>query len=393
MVCRLKCSYDPTCTTNGGCPSGYTYSPRSEACVEACVNDQQCNFIFGLSRSEGLVTAFRNDQVCNPISGGCEPQTPSTAKLNDPCVYHTDCPAPGLCISGFCGSIHCAGVNPAPCDGTCLAFGGSGSGSATVCVAPCDTVEDCAVGQICVSPNTTADPSPGYCLGACNQDDECRPEERCLAPYGVEPDPLVMSPGQCTAICPLPGDVSPPEATPCGSNEACVPLEGQTYGRCKVLDALCLGDAFCAPSQACEVLVEPVGLVECEIRQAIASLARSETDVVAALRRGRATPPAVTWPRRSRSTELTGAISTDLRGRCVNGCTVDGDCAVATDVCVIQPGSLVGVCRSPGGVCSASPLIGGDTPLQPLLGDAQCVPGEQCAQVQATVPRTPSTCM
>jgi len=93
---------------------------------------------------------------------------------------------------------------------------------------------------------------------------------------------------------------------------------------------------------------------------------------------------------------------TNLAGRCVDGCETNADCDEgAGEECVITddmdpetPPVTRGVCRAPGGECSASPVVGtAMTELNPMLGDDQCIASQECSQTTATEPRSTGTCV
>lgn len=66
--------------------------------------------------------------------------------------------------------------------------------------------------------------------------------------------------------------------------------------------------------------------------------------------------------------------SNDFYGRCGDACLLSTDCdTAASEQCVIPMGDDRGVCRAPAGPCSFSP-----NDVQPLRGDAQCIPSQVC---------------
>jgi hypothetical protein len=133
--------------------------------------------------------------------------------------------------------------------------------------------------------------------------------------------PDTTKPGACSPYCdPSGGDAG----AACGSGEVCEQVSGKSYGFCRKLDQLCFSDDDCYGIQAC--------LVE----------------------------------------------GNDLNGRCVDGCTSNGDCA-SGDECVIHSGTR-GVCRASGAACSPS-----TNNIQPLRGDAQCISSEICSSTQPNV--------
>ncbi len=334
-ICRANCEFDATGATNGGCEVGNACDPQTNTCVEACTSDSQCQLVWGLSRAEGLVAAQAPGMACNATTGLCEiVNPPKGAQLGSACTDDRDCPQHGACFGGRCATFGCASGDgapgPVPCAGTCVGTTARGS----ICLPACTTPDECPPEQACIPLQGGA----GICFFACQGDAECKADERCK-PSTEQTGPQADV-STCSAICdPDPSDqINVPGAIMCPTDSFCVASGMGDHGFCEPLDQLCTSDAACVGAQACEV------------------------------------------------------VDADLLGRCVDGCAVDMDCPGLMEQCVIQAGSTNGVCRAPGGPCSASPDPAG-TPQQPLLGDAQCISTERCSQDVATSPRSVANCV
>lgn len=269
--CRADCDFDPA--TNGGCPSGYTCSPGTLTCIEACTSDNECRLGLETTRAGDLVTVIDDSGgTCNPTTGRCSfPGTGSTT-TGDPCEGSNECSTDvGLCLrGGMCGEFNCAFASDTNMDGTC--DGGRGvclpqsPNDASICIAGCRSAEDCEPGNACLplrdSMGMPVSVGPmmfsGICLGLCDTvmsgaDDEiinCRTGEQCDMP---EPTADDMDPdGACRVPCTT--------DTECDTmrEERCEMLPSPaTYGFCRVPDQLCRATALdddCYLDQACDLL-------------------------------------------------------------------------------------------------------------------------------------------
>jgi len=319
--CRADCEFNPE--TNGGCPDGYTCSASGNVCVEACQSDTECQFSFENQRNGTVVTVLDPSRgTCNATTGRCEWTPTGTPHVGDACESSSDCAADvGVCINGgTCATYTCPDAEPGPsfnCDldggvrnGICL---GNGENFGSICIAGCNTSDDCNPGNACLPLGMTAGRFTGYCLGICDvvasdpdgagpltaADDEiwnCRTDERCdMNPVtSDDADPN----GTCRPTCTVDGDCDATLGERCELQPA-----PATFGFCRVPDQVCSPDALdadCFLDQVCDLL----------------------------------------------------AFEGNL-GLCTDGCTTDGDCAMG-DVC----DTARGVCRTPctgtgAGVCTA----------------------------------------
>ncbi|MCP4500252.1 MAG: hypothetical protein GY822_09865 [Deltaproteobacteria bacterium] len=245
-------------------------------------------------------------------------------------VVNGPCVDDGDCSrNGACQRGHCLLYGCAT-TGTCDGTCvAAGGNGASACLANCDSAADCFAGQACAPLDAPGLPF-GVCSTACSDDTACKSTERCNA-FGSEAYPI------CETAC-------DPVGNSCGEGRVCEPANAAigdpTLGFCRRLNQICRDDIACFTGQACEVL------------------------------------------------------GTDGLGRCTNGCLMDNDCNMAgNEECVVQLGSLHGICRAPGGICAASPIYQGGDVEQPLLGDAQCIFTEECAQRVATYPATTASCV
>jgi len=343
-VCQQNCQWNGT--DNGGCPSGYSCDPGSNICIAACTTDSQCQVNFLNSEEDQICVALNGTATCNTATGQCEEPGASGA-FGDACDSNAECQAQvGIClIGGRCSNYQCssadgmsAGAAPCPADAICAGIGGNGG---SLCFGLCDTPADCFEGQACSPEADLPDGRAGLCSPICGDDSECQGTQRCLKGRFQNPDL-----GFCSDYCVPEGGTADPMATACEADQFCRPVEGEDYGFCLNEDGVCGSPTACVGDQACLV------------------------------------------------------TGTNLAGRCVDGCETNADCTGAEE-CVITddddpetPPVTRGVCRAPGGECSASPLVGtAMTELNPMLGDDQCIPSQECSQTMATDPRTTGTCV
>lgn len=124
-ICRDDCV--PSTTDNGGCRDGYTCDILTGTCVEACANNEQCQF-HGADVNGDRVTDFIDEGADSPAScvaatGRCDVPGNDAASAGDPCVEDTDCEDNGTCLDfasdpdGYCTRLGC-GFPGFACDGT-----------------------------------------------------------------------------------------------------------------------------------------------------------------------------------------------------------------------------------------------------------------------------------
>lgn len=362
-ICQQNCNWDPA--TPGGCPPGYTCDVGSNVCEQGCTSDAQCRIDWLVNRTEGLCQGDSGVGTCDMATRRCRYPGSASSASGSPCEGSEDCPADiGIClIGGRCSTYQCnvpdstgmAARFPCPAEQICVGVGGNNS---ALCLGTCNTAADCFEGQAC-SPagSTLPDGRTGLCFPICGDegmtqaqaDMMCQSGQRCLRGRLSDPDL-----GFCSNYCVPAGGPADPMAATCEADEVCTAVDGTSYGFCRALNQICFANDGCVGDQACEVL------------------------------------------------------GFDFYGRCVGApgegtsCGTSADCnAAMNEECVIfddanpaTPPLTRGICRAPGGSCSASPRSSADMRiLQPLLGDAQCIPSQRCNQTVATDPPSLGTCV
>jgi hypothetical protein len=108
-VCRADCT--PEADGPGNCRDGYTCDPQLGVCVEACVNDLQCQV--ETLPSGDLTVNEDSPRTCDEQTGRCTFEGDPEASVGDQCETDADCPSNGLCIrndtfpNGFCTKLYC----------------------------------------------------------------------------------------------------------------------------------------------------------------------------------------------------------------------------------------------------------------------------------------------
>jgi hypothetical protein len=281
--CRADCEFDPA--TNGGCPTGYTCSASGNVCVEACQSDTECQFSFEAQRDGTVVTVLDPTRgTCNTTTGRCDWTPTGTPHVGDPCEDSSDCAGGiGVCINGgTCATYTCPDVEAAPsfnCDleggmrnGLCL---GNGDNFGSICIAGCNTADDCNPGNACLPLGATAGRFTGYCLGICDTvmspadpgpdgmmgtaDDIADEIWNCGHGEECDMDPVTADDPDPTGTCRPPCTMAT-EATVCDTDmgERCEMLPSPaTFGFCRVPDQVCGNetlDADCHLGQVCDLL-------------------------------------------------------------------------------------------------------------------------------------------
>jgi hypothetical protein len=143
-VCRETCT--PTPTGRGCARDGYTCDPETSTCMEACVDDRQCQIVFGDFMGDGsyrfLDRGEGHPAYCDRTTGRCRTRgTPGTS-VGDVCTDESDCPDDAICLlrpgrtEGVCTIPGCRAPGfecepPAVCDERNLGAESSG------CLLPC----------------------------------------------------------------------------------------------------------------------------------------------------------------------------------------------------------------------------------------------------------------
>lgn len=455
-ICRLNCAFDPAtnggCPTGYTCDPGYNICV--EACVsnEQC----NANFGLSRTElwviydtgdgSTCNMTTGRCEHV-PPATAGLN----TACDSNVDCPLYSLC-----LIGNRCGTLACADstgmmAGPVACAGDCLGFGGN---NGSICVQGCTVPTDCFPGQGC-SPTTAALPSgaTGFCIGFCEADAECRSTERCHLVR--EDDPEVAGDSSlsiCDPFCDpdLLDGAAVADAIVCEAGEACVRSGTAAYGYCEGVDQLCSRDTDCNAGQGCfvenfdllgrcvdgcQVAGGPtpgmVGFFGRDITGFAGTISFAGDGTFAINSSGTAAPETTglfsvtgttltlrdtggtaacagvmaeaTYTIAVSATEVTLAVATEpcaARETILVGTWTRRDCFVAAESCVVYDDgdattnpTLIGVCRAPGGACAASPVRASDMFVrQPMLGDEQCVPSQECSQTMATDPPTTGTC-
>lgn len=300
--CRADCTFDPstagaTCPTATG-PGGegaHTCAPGSNTCVEGCVSDNECRYSLEETR-EGLFVSVldRSSDAaqCDPITHRCRWFHEGDHSVGDPCESRRDCTADvGVCLrGGTCAEYQCA-TDPATvvdpdggsiCDdgaGVCLGNGGNGG---SICVAGCNTSDDCNPFHVCIPLEGVLGDGrigafTGYCFAGCDTrlddpdgagplttaDDEvlvCRSGEACddPRPSATDLDPM----GTCRTPCSLSDDCNGADGSFC----ELVPGTSPAYGFCRWTDRVCdYADlsSDCFGGQVCDLLAWPDDLGLC----------------------------------------------------------------------------------------------------------------------------------
>lgn len=293
-LCRPFCDYDPA--SNGGCGEGFSCDPLTALCLEACVDDAQCN-ARTVTLEDGNLGTYIDPvgaATCNPTTGRCTWTAAGDPQPGDACQRDSDCaPDVGACSRGSCVELGCVDRTT---DGLC-ADGNGVCVSGAQCVGGCMSADDCNPGSACVPLiNSSGTPvTVGGFSGVCRQTCDaimngandllipCGHGEQCDQPVATTetPDPS----GVCRPSC-------DPAAPTCPEAQLCEASAGATFGFCRELDRLCRATSDCYGGQICDV-----------------------------------------------------ATGSGLSGHCVTACTADSGCT-APKTCILV-GEFQGLCATP----------------------------------------------
>jgi hypothetical protein len=168
--CSANC--DPgqaeSCGAGAICQAVGGADPSAGFCLASCQADSDCEMLRGGAGYGCSARAYGrgvpSGSVCLPFTDG--------ASTGDPCATLSDCALGGICIGGDQGFDN----------GYCSSF-----------CDPSDGPAGCDASSLCWVPLTT-DPTKGYCVKACSQDDQCRTAEQ----YSCKPvAPMVEQPTAC----------------------------------------------------------------------------------------------------------------------------------------------------------------------------------------------------
>lgn len=235
-VCRRDCAPSDTGT---GCPrEGYACDPETRTCMEACVDDQQCQIVLRDQDGDGAVdvvdrgTSF--PAYCDHVTGRCRTRGLPGAEIGDPCRDDDECPADGRCFfngggeQGICGLPGCRGGLVECPEGTACDVRNIDGGAVSACLPAC------RVGR---------EDGSGDMLGAGSGHPECGPGYACVW-NGTD-----TGPGDASGSC-VPGeynDVTTPNVgRPCVDDDQCYSPFG--YGECYFSE-----DFWNLPSGMCTV--------------------------------------------------------------------------------------------------------------------------------------------
>lgn len=206
-VCRRTCTPTPGGT---GCErEGFACDPETGICMEACVDDRQCQITLRDYDGDGAVELVDRGPgfgaYCDSVTGRCRTRGTPGAQVGDPCRDDDQCPADGACLfatptePGICTILGCRnGATTCP-SGTVCDVRNVENGRRSACLPACEVgAEDgtpqmvgpggghpsCGAGRACVW--SGQDGNAGSCMpgeynavmspnvgGPCLQDDQC----------------------------------------------------------------------------------------------------------------------------------------------------------------------------------------------------------------------------
>ncbi len=213
-VCRELCA--PSADRSGCSREGYTCDLETSTCMEACVDDRQCQITLADVDGDGTQEIFDrgpdHPAYCDRTTGRCRMRGRPGARIGDPCREDRECTDDGVCLfatptrAGICSRYGCraegfecpagsecdvrsVGWRRSACLPTCRigledgtrAMLGAGGGS-----------PDCAPGQACIWNGVSegAD-AAGSCVPAeyngvrrSNVGAACREDGDCWSPFG-----------------------------------------------------------------------------------------------------------------------------------------------------------------------------------------------------------------
>lgn len=215
-VCRQRCT--PSATGTGCAREGYTCDPETLTCMEACIDDRQCQIVQedvdGDGNPDLLDRGATFPSFCDALTGRCRTRGTAGASIGDPCTEDTDCADDGWCfrrdgeVRGICSQRGCrssaipcppgsrcdirnAGPNTSACFPACEV--GAEEGSAAVRGSSTGGHPDCGRGLSCVwngiaesGASETGSCLPGHYNDrtAPNVGAPCATDADCDSPYG-----------------------------------------------------------------------------------------------------------------------------------------------------------------------------------------------------------------
>lgn len=215
-VCRPRCTVSDTDT---GCDRpGYACDPVTLTCLEACVDDRQCQAVRRDRDGDGFPESVidRGESFpayCDETTGRCRTRGRPGARIGDACSDDDECPDDGTCLffpaspeAGICGRVGCEpGARPCP-EGTICDVRNVDGGDRSVCLPRCtvgreDGTPDrlgssaghpeCGAGRACVWAGGPERAEAGSCLPGqyndrvtANLGERCDVPEDCWSPFG-----------------------------------------------------------------------------------------------------------------------------------------------------------------------------------------------------------------
>lgn len=232
-VCRQDCT--PTNDGTGCARAGYTCDPETRTCLEACVDDAQCQIVLrdidGDGREEYLDRGADFPAYCDPVTGRCRTRGTPGVRVGDTCTDDDQCMDDGRCVflepggTGICALPGCRdGARDCPAGSICDVRNVDG-GELSACLPRCTVGleegtdaalgvgaghPDCGPGFACVWSGGIEGPEAGSCVRGHynavtvpNVGTPCLVDEECWSPFGYGdcrfggggPSPV---PGLCT---------------------------------------------------------------------------------------------------------------------------------------------------------------------------------------------------
>lgn len=286
-VCRERCQ--PTADTSGCSRPEYTCDFVTHACIEGCLDDDECR-IHGMDTTgDGAPDAFVYDTDsqarCDTATRRCHVDGSPGAQAGIPCERNDDCEADGICLrpsgiryfeqpwsGGYCTKAGCD-VAGRECAGTAVCVTPRSwsptEAYRTMCAQPCEQgvepavdrlgpnghAADCREGYACLWGGARGDPS-GLCVPGNYNDvainnvgDACAGVHAdCFSPYGHGRCLLAASGGDQVLFCTIFDCDSPGMPTGvCGDGNRCLRIDDERAACVRG----CADASECAPGLAC----------------------------------------------------------------------------------------------------------------------------------------------
>ncbi len=241
-ICRQRCS--PSRDATGCDRPGYTCDLSTLTCMEACVDDRQCQMTLedldGDGNTEVVDRGASFPAYCDAVTGRCRLRGTPGAQVGDACTRDDQCPDDGVCL--WAGD---------PEGGICSRYGCTAPGFECGSGEVCDVHNAGAESACLVGCEVGAEDGTAAMLGSGGGHPQCGAGRACVWNGAAEPgDPLT---GSC-----VPGEyndaATPNIGAPCTSASDCYSPFG--YGVC--LFAAELGTGICTV-QSCATFLDESG--------------------------------------------------------------------------------------------------------------------------------------